>query len=275
MNFSPEKPLAVVRQKPAGKGFTLIELLVVIAIIGILASMLLPALSSARDKAKGVNCLSNRKQLALGWLLYADDNTDRMVLNGNSWDPSVSWVTGLMTWDLNPDNTNFLRLAGPNALLSAYTGKNTSIYGCPADTFLHGRQRQAGWSRRLRSVSMNFALGSNVTPSDTWGAQSVAKLSAVTQPSLRWVFIDEHPDSINNGIFPVFMKRNSWQDFPGSLHAGAATIAFADGHSELKKWMESATRPPVRFTDISGGTAVSASALRDLQWLQERTALKN
>src|SRR5882672_4250088 len=90
------------------QAFTLIELLVVIAIIAILAALLLPALSKAKLKAMGATCLSNQKQLALGWMMYADDNQGRIV----GFDPSVSPTTGVMPW----------RLANPNPFPAIHPG---------------------------------------------------------------------------------------------------------------------------------------------------------
>jgi type II secretory pathway pseudopilin PulG len=143
----------------------LIELLVVIALIAILASILLPVLSKAKARAQGIACLNNTRQLALAWLLYADDHTDRLPYNlgGDATRTTVAmrtnlnWVNGIMDWSLSEDNTNTAMLT--ESSLGAYANKAVKIYRCPSDNVVSHKQREAGWSERVRSYSMNAMVG--------------------------------------------------------------------------------------------------------------------
>ncbi len=91
-------------------------------------------------------------------------------------------------------------------------------------------------------------------------------------PAMAWLFVDEHPDSINDGCAfnnPLLAPNAYyWTDLPASYHNGACGFAFADGHSEIKKWRESSTQQPVRLSNF-GGLSVPNSA--DYRWIIERT----
>ena len=182
------------------RGFTLIELLVVIAIIAILAAMLLPALTKAKIKAQAVYCMSNQKQLTLAWIMYADDNQDRVPPNISGSSSAGGWVDGWLDFNVgNTDNTNTLFLT--HARIGPYT-KSIGIYKCPADIYpcvVRGLTLP-----RVRSVSMNSFIG---VPDADYGTRQTPpcytykKFSDIRRPppSNLWVFVDEHPDSINDG----------------------------------------------------------------------------
>ena len=245
-------------------GFTLIELLVVIAIIAILAALLLPALAKAKTKAQGIACINNNKQLLTAWLMYIDDFNGTLPANRGKAEIQAganpdSWVLGVMSYNGYDATNTPLMLRG---LIGPYV-KNAGVYKCPAD---QSTASPGGITApRVRSMSMNVQLGSNSKVRKTSDLSS-ADLSP--KPDMMWVFIDEHPDCLNDGLFE--MNNNlSWIDYPAWYHNGAGGISFADGHAEIRKWVEPTTRMPV--TGGGAPTRQTLSTSRDLVWLHMRT----
>jgi len=272
------------------RAFTLIELLVVIAIIAILASMLLPALSKAKAKGQGILCMSNNKQLLMAWYLYAGDFDDACANNFTIPDTlsAISsgrlnnWVNNVMSWNTGgedgPTVTNVALVK--NGILAKYTSGAVGVYQCPADVMVSPAQRRAGWSRRLRSNSMNALFGrSDNNPSSITGRSWIdngkwrqfLKTSQVPNPSGTWLTLDEHPDSINDAFFVAGYNAGNWGDTPASYHNGACGFSFSDGHAEIKKWTSGTSKYPVKFISGPATRPFDAAGKKDFEWYQDRT----
>jgi len=278
------------------KGFTLIELLVVIAIIAILAALLLPALAKAKLKAQAIADMSNKKQLTLAWIMYAGDNYETLVPNADGdqvYGGTMSWIPGRpvvpdLDWNPGPYNTNVMNVT--TNVLGIYCSGQYAIYTSPGDTYLAPVQRALGYNRlfnhRARSVAMDAAIGAG-NPTSGGGYKPpptlsylapffvATKMNQLIHPSESWVFINEHPDSIDDGVFYVDPRAANGTgtliELPSSYLGGDCGISFADGHAVIHHWVTGVFNIPVRYIKYPPNPGISYTQNGDLAWLAQHT----
>jgi prepilin-type N-terminal cleavage/methylation domain-containing protein/prepilin-type processing-associated H-X9-DG protein len=282
-----------------GGGFTLIELLVVIAIIAILAALLLPGLAKAKQQAQGAQCISNLKQLTLGWVMYSGDNRGRFALNGDegyqpsgtATTPSTSapqWCPGRMDSGASvrgeQTNTDWIK-AGQ---IYPFVG-SPAPYRCPADHSAYEPSKNqthalgGAGNDCVRSMSMNAWVGTDAHDlTDNRAMDTLTYLAYLKDsdlgkpgPANLWLFMDENPYSINDGFLWEEPSGNSnpptshdWVDVPATYHNRSCGISFCDGHAQIRKWTEAYV---LNYKNPVPTTFPGTAPFVDIIWLLQRS----
>ena len=201
------------------KAFTLIELLVVIAIVAILMAILMPALNRVREQGKRASCLSNVKSMTLGWVMYSDDNDEKIVpgrTDRNSW---VYWPGRGTTEEQRLDGIR-------SGLLYPYC-PDVKLYKCPTG---------------VRGEVVTYAAVDSMNGHDAIpGAegQVLKNRTQIKNPALQAVYLDE--GRLSPTSWTVWYDQPRWWDQITARHGDGTNLSFADGHSEYWKWKDPST----------------------------------
>ena len=269
-------------------GFTRIDLIATVLLVMLLGLLTVPTLTRASQATIGSSCIDNQRLICSAWQQYAADHSDRLVNNFNLADTYNTinngqfdnWTVNVVDWTTKSDNTNLTYFQ--QAKLFPYLQGNNLAFKCAADTFRSSAQIAAQWPNgRIRSYSMNACMGkTGVNDSSvnngisSWvpGKRQFLKTASIPNPGNVFVFLDEHPDSINDGFFVENPSVLQWGDIPASQHNGGCGFGFADGHGEIHIWTYNATKVPVKY-NFNSPPPMSPSTSADYVWLTSRMAV--
>ena len=280
--------LAPCPHRTAPDGFTRAELVVILATLAVLAGLLLPGLARAGGGGAALLCLDHHRQLAMAWQTYAADNGGRVANNYSIADTMQTvanqkyenWANNVLDWTRHTFNTNLAYTK--SSRLWPYLAGDPEVFRCPSDTYVSATQKAVGITKRSRSYSMNGFIGRPSSFTDASTAQGIntyvpnyrqfLQTAAIPHPESIFVFLDEHPDSMNEGLFLNNPGQpTAWGDQPASHHDGACSFSFADAHAELHVWANPQTKVPVRYVYTS--VPIPSSARQDFTWLMNRTTV--
>jgi prepilin-type N-terminal cleavage/methylation domain-containing protein len=248
--------------------FTLIELLTVVAVLVLLACIAAPILARAKTKSPAVGCLSNLRQLQAGWAMYSDDNSGVLMPNAPTSASSTNvWCAGAVGWGVLSANTN--PILYQISIMAHYVSSNLTIYRCPADIV----PSQNG--TRLRSYSMNGQMGAPYSAStfnSGWRSYTNEADLVCPSPKDAFVFCDEHPSSINDGLFIPSLNSPQYIDLPASYLEGGCGFSFADGHGEIHKWRSRFVLVPVVANQTPNFPILSSGTDLDWLWLRDHSS---
>lgn len=274
-------------------GFTRVDLLAVIFVLALMAMPAAPAGARSKSGAELAVCINNVRQLSEAWTTFALDRNDTFAgtihggiaqfaapIEGPGADPQLvawqSWGSGWLDWETSSANTNYALFSTRKyGSLANYVGQNRELFKCPADVFLSARQRALQFRERVRSYASSVAVGEGNAETGPWNQEYLhaRKFSQLVKPgpSMSYVFLEEHPDSMNEcAFFSPYGSSSGLTavDIPANHHDGAATFSFADGRVESHAWVGGTRWNRVKY---AFNPPSSASMAADLQYLYNHT----
>ncbi len=247
------------------KGFTLIELLVVIAIIALLLSVVMPSLTKAKQLAAAVVCLSSQNQLLTGYLMYAEDNDSQFADGDTAYKGDNGFTsygsTTVRCWVGEPEGNNEtvddkIRGFEVGALWSYLEAPK--VYNCPADKRWRDLNENGYGINGYRTYSIGKPLSKRPgSPGEE--ASEISKMTEFVSPGTKIVFLEETETEFgwNNRTWNMGMDLSNpqWEDPFAILHNGSSTFAFADGHADRHKWVDSVALKLAQEGAKGGGAA--------------------
>jgi prepilin-type N-terminal cleavage/methylation domain-containing protein len=215
------------------RGFTLVELVVVLGLVALGVLMLAPGLARTQPNSRTLQCLNNKRQLALACSMYTRDWNDYLVPNAPAGD-TRGWCNGQENWAAANANTNLDYYA--TNCLGPYVGKPFRAYKCPGDSIPSDN------GARIRSISMNGMMLGFISPpannayNPGWKVYRTCNDLVAPTPGMAWIFADENMCSLNDGYLQMNLNTYDYPDVPAAYHGGNNCFTFGDGHVEAHKW---------------------------------------